>query len=819
MRIYQIKVIFLLLCLTTVAYAGVSGRVTDVRGNPIEGVNISTGDRLYNPTDSDGRFELQIDPLDEDMVTFTHVGFKPVMKKLDGVGHFDIVMQNSIYETEGVTVHASRIGAGNPARPYTTVTRDDIERDYTMTEFPLLLESTPNLYAYADAGGGMGYSYIKIRGFDDKRISVYVNGVPLNDPEDHATYFVDLPDFAAEVTDIQIERGIANSLYGDAAFGGSVNIVSSALDRERSVSLSSGYGNFLSDGESVGTMRKQALEFSSGLINSQWSFAGRYSKLYSDGYRENSWYDGWSYFFSLSRLDPNMTTTVNLYGGPMRMHLAYYGIDRETLETDRRNNPLTYDNETDNFNQPHYELHNTYHFSDKMSLTNTFYYIRGRGYYEQFMPGSWVGDYNLYNIPHIPVTDSEGDTIRMITSGDLTRQQWVLKNQYGYNPRLDIRHDNGEFFLGGAFYLFDSEHWGQVVWAEDVSSDMVTPQHRYYEYFGDKFSGSLFAGENYHLTDQWSISGQFQIRYIDYRFNQTQIGAFTGDNDFDLDWFFASPQVSVTFKPTDKLTLSTGVAISSRTPTDVAVYDANDPYAVPNLDVKPERVYNFELGGKYITDRVNLGVNLYWMELRNEIVPSGSVDDDGLAITVNAERSVHRGVELSAGYVPIRGLNLSGNLSMTYDRSKEFTVTQPLYDNPNDWYEVGTITVDYSDNPIAGFPDYIGNLMADYRYDRFRITGRGRFVGRQYIENSGNESVSIDPWMTFSASASVVLANPAGVGKLLISGRVDNIFNEEYLSAGFAESYYYRDADNSTTGYYIPASERSFYVELKLEVE
>ncbi len=797
----------------------VSGRIADVKGEPIEGVNITIGERSFKPTGADGRFGIRIDPLEKNLVTFTHVGYKPVMRRVEPGEDIEVVMQRSVYEAEGVTVHGSRIGAGNPARPYTTVTRDDIERDYTMTEFPLLLEATPNLYTYADAGGGMGYSYIKIRGFDDKRISVYINGIPLNDPEDHATYFVDLPDFAAEVTDVQIERGIANSLYGDAAFGGSVNIVSAALDRDRKVSILSGYGNFLSDGDNAGTMRKQALEFSSGLIDGQWSFAGRYSKLYSDGYRKDSWYDGWSYFFSLSRLDPNMTTTVNLYGGPMRMHLAYYGIDRQTLKEDRRFNPLTYENETDNFNQPHYELHNTYHLSDNVSLTNTLYYIHGRGYYEQLIPQSWVGDYNLYNIPHIPVTDGNGDTIRTITSGDLARQQWVVKNQYGYNPRLDIDHGNGRLFLGGSFYLFDSEHWGQVVWAEDVSSDIASPQHRYYEYFGDKFSGSLFAGENYQLTDRIGLAGRFQLRYIKYEFRQARIGAFTGEHDFDLDWFFASPQASVQFEPIAGLTLSSGVAISSRIPSDVAIYDANNPFAIPKLDVEPERVYNFEVGAIYKTNIINAGINLYWMELSNEIVPSGSVDDDGLQITVNADRSVHRGIELSAGYQPVRGLELNGNLSLTYDRLKEFAVTQPLYDNPEGGNRVGTVVVDYSDNPIAGFPEYLGNVIADYKFDRFRLTGRGRFVGRQYIENSGNERVSIDPWMTFSASLSAVIGNPAGIGRILLSGRLDNIFDEEYLSAGYTETYYYRDAGTSMTGYYIPAAERSFYVELKLEVE
>jgi len=453
-----------------------------------------------------------------------------------------------------------------------------------------------------------------------------------------------------------------------------------------------------------------------------------------------------------------------------------------------------------------------------MTLSNTLYYIRGRGYYEQFKDEEidWV-DYSDYNIPPIVVKDAEGNPVDTITSGDLVRQKWVVKNQYGFNPCLEIKHESGEFSIGGAFYLFDSRHWGQVIWAEGVNSDVISPRNKYYEYFGDKFSGSIYTGENYHFTDRLDVSLNIQTRYIRYSFDQTPMGAFDKDYSYDLDWFFLSPRSCVTYRPSDRITLSTSAAISSRIPTDEAIYDADHSSAVPSLDVKPERAYDFEIGGSYKNDNAELGINLYWMDFRNEIIPEGGIDDAGKEITVNVDRSVHAGVELNTGIRPIEHLSLNGNFSVSYDRAKDFKITQKLYDD--NWNHIADTTLDYSDNPIAGFPTYLGNLLADYQYDRYRFAARSRIVGRQYIENSGDKDLSIDPYVTFSASVSAAIANPAGFGRLMLSGRVDNLFNKKYETSGAAEIYWFRDSPAIRNYYYIPAAERSFFLQLKLELD
>jgi len=362
----------LLLVYTTAGHAAeFTGRVVNPDGEPLPGVSLTTRlSTVGTLTDTDGRFTLTCPDSGVSWVTFSSVGYQSRQFDLAKLPP-TIVLDPRYYREGDIIVTGDRAQAGLTPIAFDNVSEDDIARDYTVGEFPLLLEGTPNLYAYSDAGTPLGYSYIRIRGFDDKRIATYINGVPLNDPEDQSTYFTDLPDFAANITDIQVQRGVGNSLYGDASFGGSINIVTSNLSLDRNVTLSSGYGVYTSDGDVVSDIYKQSIEYASGLIDGRWLFSGRFSKQKTGGYRYNSWYEGWSYYFSMARLDPNMTTELYIYGGPIRMHLSYWGEYREVIEADRRANPLTYDNETDNFNQPHYHLHNTYKLSDRMTLSNT----------------------------------------------------------------------------------------------------------------------------------------------------------------------------------------------------------------------------------------------------------------------------------------------------------------------------------------------------------------------------------------------------------------------------------------------------------------
>ncbi len=827
MKYFLTIIAVILLCSFTVPATEITGRVVDTEGHPLPGVSVITDIKgVGTQTDTAGFYNLKYAGTFS-RVTFSSVGYKAVQFRAAGIPE-PVVLEPVYYRGRDIVVTADRAETGITPIAFDNLSRDYIQRENPVSDVPLLLEATPNLYAYAYSGGGLGPTEYKIRGFDSRRIAVYIDGVPLNDPEDHTTYFVDLPDFAAEVTDIQVQRGVGLSMYGDASFGGSINIASSGLIPERRTTLSAGYGAFFENGDYIGDMRRQTVEYQSGLLDGRWVLTGRYSKQFSDGYREKAWYDGWAYSFSLTRLDPNMTTTLDIYGGPIKYHMAWNGISREELKNNRRYNPLTYDNETDNFNQPHYRLINIYRLSERLTMRNTLFYIRGKGYYEQFKDGRDVVE---YNIPPEALTDPGIEEV------DLVRQKWVTKSQYGFNPRLDWDHRGGRASFGGSFYYFESEHWGQVVWA-DYLNGTLAPGHRYYEYYGEKYQAALFVNEHYHLTGKLSVLGSLQLKYLKYTFDQTKMGAFLGLK-YDLDWLFLSPRVGLNYQVDDHLSSYVNFAVSSREPNDENIYNADDPGKFPQLEVlsnvgdtlfkfgeptvKGERVYDLELGVNYQDHKNRLGLNLYWMRFENENVFEGGYDADWREITINIDRSVHAGLELSGIVRPADALTLSGNFAYTYNRITDYDTTLfYAVDSVGEiYYE--SVKVNYKDKITPLFPEYLGNLRLEYRgSDWYRLAYLVRFVGRQELDLFNLENLALDAYMVSSLSAAVSWKNFLGIGHLTLSARVDNLFNEKFETSGWAMQYASREPGQPVVidawHAYIVGAERSFYSQVKLEM-
>jgi len=794
---------------TSLWAASLTGQIVDSEGQPIENVNIHSSDlnRVFK-SDAEGRFEIKTD-LKSLSLTFTHIGFKPKTIKVDlSAGSLIVTMRRQVHPMDGLTVTAGRAVAQQSPIAFENLSPDEIDKTYDFGEIPELLENTPNLYSYSDAGGGLGYSYLKIRGFDARRTPVYINGVPLNDPEDHALYFVDLPDFAETVDNIQVQRGVGNSLYADAAFGGSVNMSLSPLARDRQYSAEWGYGSYFSDGNEVGIMRKKSVAYSSGLLNSGWSLSGRWVQQYSDGYRERSWYDGTAYYFSISHLNPGMITTVNIYGGPMRSHAAWDGVYIDMLEVNRRYNPYTYDNETDNFNQPHFELHNIYNFNDQAVLYSTLYFIRGTGYYEQYRAGASPYEYNL--------SDNEE------LESDLIRRKQVEKNQYGFNSQLNLSGAGHETSLGLSYYYFESEHWGEVIWVDALEPSYISADHpfKYFEYFGKIHNFSIHGRRVQEIGEKLTLSGDLQLKYMNWDVHQTPYGIYDG-HIFDPDWLFLSPHLGATFALRDNWTAFAGFSIASHTPNDDMLHDADDPADQPRLEfdhkenninyygdplVDPERVYDFELGTEYRTARLALGLNIFWMEYRNEIVPDGGLNDDGFPTYGNADRSIHRGIEMSWAWNIMPRLKLSGNYSINDNIIKEY-----------DQIIEADSVIEHRDATIPLFPRYLANFNLEYDFGPGYISGRVRAAGRQNLTYFGRYydiddeavDVSISPFVVTSLKASYNMGHLMG-SKLTIEGRVDNIFNEKYKTFGYQWGDYF---------YYWPAAERSWFVNFKLAVQ
>ena len=794
------------------------GQVLDQQGQPISHVTVLSADiGQAAETDDQGQFIVMATVAGAVNLTFLHAGYILQMVRVEPQDVLvAVTMIEQVYPMEGITVTAGRAVDRQSPVSFQSIDKAAIERDYDIGEVPLFLEATPNLFAYSDAGGGLGYSYLKIRGFDARRAPVYINGVPLNDPEDHALYFVDLPDLTADADNIQVQRGVGNSLYGDAAFAGSINILTSALAHEQLSEVEFGYGGFMQGSETVGIMRKVSASYATGLLNGVWSLSGRWVRQFSTGYRKNSWYDGTAAYLSIGRIDPNMITSLEVYGGPMRTHAAWDGIDRATAYVDRRANWYTYSDETDNFTQPHIQLHNIYRFTDAATLNTTAYVISGKGYYEQFRYGESLRDYNLSDDP---------DAV-----SDLVRRKWVNKHQLGLNSQAEIKGDRSTTIVGGSYYFFESEHWGEVTWAEAVNPSLfnISVPARYYEYFGKYHNGSLYASRRQQLGERVTLSGNLQLRYLRRNIHMTPMGMYP-TQIYDVDWLFFSPRLGVNYALTDNLSPYVSFSIASHEPNDDEIDDADDPSDTPRLEVidatrtpvvygeplvDPERVYDFELGANYRTPNLKIDGNLFWMEYRNEIVPDGGLNDDGFPTIGNAERSVHRGIETSLAYSPFTNLRIEANYAFNDNWIKKYD------QNVEVWLDDTTAvvgTVRHRNVAVPNYPAYLANLVLDFSYRSLRLIYRFRPVGRQFVSLDGRyayvggkmEDVSIAPYAVSSLKCVVDLGKIFVGSGLTVEGRVDNLFNQKY------ETYGYRWGDYFA---YWPAAERNWFVNVKLAI-
>jgi len=542
---------------------------------------------------------------------------------------------------DSVAVNSQLAREGRSPTPFTSLSPSDIRRDYHGQDLPMLLADTPGAYAYSDAGNGIGYSYLQIRGFSQRRIAVTINGIPLNDPESRQVYWIDHPDLAASASEIQVQRGVGATAYGTTALGGSVNVETVPYREDREFRLEAGAGTF-------GTQR-YSVQASSGLLDGKYASTARLSRILTDGYREQSWSNLWSYFLGLTRLDARLTTRVNFYGGPEETHLAYLGVSKDYLDgnvtgdknQDRRFNPLTYPNERDHFFEPHYELLHDFKASDKLALSSALFYFPGKGYYDEFRTGV---DLRGYNYPDVPTTPD---------SADVVRRRWIKDIHFGWVPRA--RYTAGRYEAEGGLDLryHSGRHWGELLFSSPEPANPA-PDHVYYDYKGITINTSAFVRQRWAFTPRVRATGDVSFHRQRYELRDDALNGYF----FTQDYTFVTPRAGLDWivRERDEGALRHIEAYASFSranaePIFSELYDAEDTGTpsgfatlLPSGELKdpllkPERVYDSEVGlrGRGAWGSATLGG--YWMEFRNEIVYNGQLDDLGNPITGNAARA------------------------------------------------------------------------------------------------------------------------------------------------------------------------------------
>ena len=814
-------------------------------------------------TDDSGGFRFEVASDTRVTVAVSHVGHAPVrqiVESADLAGALELRLEPIVLPGEEVVITTTRVSSQTDAVPHSNLTREEIERDHAVEDAPMLLSKQPGAYAYSDAGNGVGYSYLQIRGFDQRRISVLLNGVPQNDPESHQVYWVDMPDLLETASDIQIQRGVGASLYGASAAGGVVSIETSPYTQVPKLALDLAGGSY--------DTHKFKLEGNSGLIDGRYAVYGRYSRITSDGYRDQSWTDMWSYFVGVARYDHDLTNRFHAYGGPENLHLAYYGIDPVTMATDRKFNPLTYEDETDNFNQPHYELLTDWKISETWSLSNSLFYIKGDGYYIQSWPYSsnallglssiQTRDSLAYDPIHYEtvVTDTQfvqdsslyGDTLwhqvevstfrrDTLPSGDTVftvnqfnnavLQRWVQNDFLGMAPRFKLTHGSGTLQFGGSFDYHHGYHFGEVRSAQPAPAGFLAGQD-YYSYDGYRTSAIAFVEENFKYAERWHLSLALQYSWRRYSLRHDS----RGNVSYDLDYTAWSPRLGILYRLASPHALYLNAARSEHEPahTDIFRPDevedptqffgtwdpvsgvASDPY------MQPEEVTALDLGYRRTTERLLFDINGFYQWFDHEIVAAGGLDMNGTPIRTNAGQSIHRGVEGLVKFKPIHQLELSANATWSDNFFESFTEYTTVFSSPvsgDTMYlpVAATATIDHGGNPIAGFPEWLVNLGAYGEVPasgKARLTGgiEYRYVGRIYLDQTGQQDLSIDPYSVLNLRVGVRLSAAPFINKLAVECLVNNVTNELYSGSGY--TYY-------GVPYFYPSAERNVLVRLRTE--
>ncbi len=813
------KNVFCLLVLYLFGLSSLVGQTGSITGSvfhggtkrPLEAANILLLATPFGTTsDNDGRFRIDHVPAGSYRVQVSYVGYGT--KRQDLIVHagqtvsLEFSLDPAVLPGQTIVISAMRARERENPVAFSTLTAEDLKERYSTQDIPQLLSELPSTTFYSENGNGIGYNYLNIRGFDQRRISVMINGIPQNDPEDHNVYWLDFPDLAANLEDIQVQRGAGSAFHGPPAIGGSVNLITSVFARTPGIELSLGYGSF--------NTRKYSVAVQSGLVQNKYQVYGRLSRITTDGYREQSWANFSSYFLGAVRYDETMTTQLNFYGGPVSDHLAYYGVSKsEATSSDtetRRRNPIARPEEIENFSQPHYELLHEWRVRDGFTLNNAIFLVTGEGFFDY--DGSWA-PFSYYRITRENGFNVTGDPDDQYIPNALIRA-YVRNTQYGWLPRATIQHNGGELTVGAELRFHHSFHWGALRWGEQLPPG-VTPDYHYYEYEGAKDIVSLYGHEMVHLGP--GLTAQFDLQYVFNRYH-LQRERYVG-TDFSVPYHFLNPRVGVNYNITENLHLYTQVSRTSREPRLKNLYDAAEAstpvswggvtpqfgtnaggeYDFTRPLVKPEKLTSIELGAGYGTRVFRVGANLYFMDFTDEIIKSGQLDRFGQPVTGNAEKTRHVGIELTAAANISPELTLRGNMTISRNRLTKYTV----YD--------GGAPVALDGNAIAGFPDFLANARATYRTGAWTTTLSLQHVGSFSTDNFQNPGRgATDPSRTLDAytvlHAWLSYRTPVPFGQELeLRLQVNNLLNAIYASHGEGDDFF-------------PAAERNIFASIKLNL-
>jgi len=786
----------LLLPVMAAAQFSVSGKITDQQtGEALPGATITLSSAAINAV-SDANGQYHIDNLKGGNYTLkaSFIGYQNTSKNIvlngDAINNFSL--SRSTIFTEEVTVSATRATEKSPTA-FTNLNKKDIEKNNSGRGFEYLLEQTPSTVVTSNAGAGVGYTSIRIRGSDATRTNVTLNGIPLNDAEDQGVYFVDLPDLASSVDNIQVQRGVGTSTNGAGAFGASINI-------QTTTRRDTAYAELNNSAGSYGTI-KNTVGFGTGLLGDHFSFDGRLSRMVSDGYIDRASSDLKSFFLSGAYYGKKSVLRLNVFSGYEKTYQAWDGVPEDSVKFgNRRYNELGYinssnsfyKNQTDNYTQNYYQLLYNQQLSDKLSFSGALHLTRGYGYYEEYKNNEPVSAYGLK--PVIIGTDTLANT-------DLVRRLWLSNYFYGATYNFTYKPNKGlDLILGGAYNEYKGDHYNNIEWTQQ--STTIAPDYEYSRNHAKKTDFNIFSRAEYRL-DKVLLYGDVQYRHISYSFLGFDQNLNNVQQQVELNFF--NPKAGITYQVNSNSNVYASVAVGNHEP-NRSDFTNSSPQSRP----KAEHLTDFEAGYRISETAFSGSINGFYMLYKNQLVLTGSLDDVGEAIRTNIKDSYRAGIEASARVKVAQRLSWYVNATFSTNKVKNFT--QYLQN-----YDTGTLdATQYKSSDIAYSPNFTGSSTISYHpVKNGEIAFISKYVSRQYLDNTSTQSRSIDGYFVndvrLNYNFSIAGIKNIGVGLL-----VNNVFSKKYVSDGAT----YPDIEGGKVAnynYFFPQAPINFLASLNLK--
>jgi iron complex outermembrane receptor protein len=731
-------------------------------------------------------------------ISYMGFGSRHLPVQLDKNISIEIELQPAPILQNEIIISSTRAGSKLPVT-FEDISNSKIKSANQGKDLPLILSESMSAVATSDAGNGMGYTALRIRGTDMSRINVTVNGIPLNDPESHNVFWVDLPDVASSTDNIQIQRGVGTSTNGAAAFGASINLLTSSLQSDPYAEISTIAGSYNSF--------KISGLFGTGLIREHWSFNGRVSGMQSDGFIDRASSDLFSYHLNSSYTNPKSSLRFNLISGNEVTYQAWDGIPGFILDTNRTYNGMGayydatgklryYDKETDNYRQTHYQLLYSRQILPQLYFNAAGHYTKGKGYYEQYRESDDLADYGIMPVLlNAPFVVQQGDTLffpdSLISQADLIRRKWLDNDFAGITYSFDWKSGPLHSSIGGSWNHYTGRHFGTVIWSEIALSAL--PDLEWYRSKAIKKDFNIFAKASYDLNGMISFFADLQLRTIKYGIDG--IDDDSRDITQEHSFGFFNPKAGLTITINEKNSTYISYAVAHREPNRDNFVDADPNRPGPT----PETLFDLEFGHKYQGEKLSLGSNIYWMNYRDQLVLTGAINDVGAAVMVNIPESYRLGFEFNSKLQAGKLLSWEVTATLSQNKIKRFT---EYVDNWDSW---GQESIVHKNTNLAFSPALIaGSNIHITPINHLSINLITKYVGRQYLDNTQDNSRMLAPYLLNDLRFSLAF-HPRFVKEVMLNIFINNLFNRQYESNAWVYRYVLDGEYRKLDGYYAQA--------------